>query len=381
MRITLFLSLLLFAAQSQAQTIEGCPVFPSDNPWNVDISGYPVHPLSDLYISRINESSDPKRQRLHPDFGSPREYGIPFVVVDGSQPMVQIHYTDYGDESDPGPMPIPPNAPVEGGDGATGDRHVLVIDKSTCILYELYNAHLNTDNSWNASSGAIFDLEKTEYRPDGWTSADAAGLPIFPGLVRYDEVKSGEIKHALRFTVPRTQPGWIHPARHKAATIQDTTYPPMGLRLRLKADYDIVEHSSDVRTILVSLKKYGMILADNGSPWFISGATDSRWDDDAIGNLKTVPGSAFEVVYTGPIKREPQATVEAIYPSTVKTERTESGWILSGYAPEGFAEVYDVTGKSLIKIDLRNTSKVTIPHSLSTGMLFVRIGNETIKLL
>lgn len=302
----------LTSLSASAQTIDGCPVFPQDNPWNLDISDHPVHPRSQVFIDRINENSNPTRRRLHPDFGSPREYGIPFVVVDGSQPMVQITYDAYGDESDPGPMPIPADAPIEGAPGATeGDRHVIVIDKTNCMLYELFAARKDAVGSgWTANSGAIFDLERNHYRPDGWTSADAAGLPIFPGLVRYDEVKSGEIRHALRFTVPRTQPGWIHPARHKAATSQDTNYPPMGLRLRLKESFDISGFSTDAQVVLRALKKYGMILADNGSPWFISGATDSRWDDDAIGDLKQVPGSEFEAVYTGEIKREPdQASV------------------------------------------------------------------------
>lgn len=276
-------------------TIGNCPVFPADNPWNTDISQYPVDPLSDTYIASISADGD---EYLHADFGSPAEYGIPYVVVPGDQPPVPITFTDYGDESDPGPYPIPPDAPVEAG----GDQHVLVIDGDNCYLYELYNASYN-GVGWDASSGAIFDLLSNRLRPETWTSADAAGLPIFPGLVRYDEVMAGEIRHALRFTVSQTQRGYIHPATHYASDSDDPALPPMGLRLRLRADYDISSYTGMSRVILEALRTYGMINADNGTSWFITGATDPRWDDEDLDQLKTVPGSAFEVVYTGEILR------------------------------------------------------------------------------
>jgi hypothetical protein len=280
------------ASPTTGPTIAGCPVFPTDNPWNRDISNDPVDPKSAAYTASINESGD---EFLHADFGSNLDYGIPYVVVPGTQPKVPITYVEYGDESDPGPFPIPLDAPIEAG----GDRHVLVIDKDNCVLYELYHAE-QVKNGWEAGSGAVFDLRSNKLRPDTWTSADAAGLPIFPGLVRYDEVLAGEIKHALRFTVWRTFKGFIHPATHYGNT-RDPKYPPMGLRLRLKASYNISAYKGQARVVLTALKKYGMIVADNGTSWFITGATDARWDDDDLNQLKKVPGSAFEVVKSGPI--------------------------------------------------------------------------------
>ncbi|MCC7448252.1 MAG: hypothetical protein IT324_12605 [Anaerolineae bacterium] len=280
------------AAMTQAM-IEGCPVFPPDNAWNRDVTQDAVDPNSAAYIASINRDG---RTFLHADFGSDPEYGIPYVVVPGTQPKVPITYTESGDESDPGPFPIPPDAPIEAG----GDQHVLVIDEDNCVLYELYQAE-KVSNGWEAGSGAVFDLKSNKLRPDTWTSADAAGLPIFPGLARYDEVQSGAIRHALRFTVSKTQRAFIHPATHAASDSDDPALPPMGLRLRLKADYDISRYSGASKVILTALKQYGMIVADNGSSWFISGATDSRWNDDDLNQLKQVPGSAFEVVQAGPI--------------------------------------------------------------------------------
>ncbi len=280
-------------AEGNGPTIAGCPVFPPDNPWNRDISGDSVDPNSARYIASINRSDN---KFLHADFGSPGEYGIPFVVVPGTQPKVPITYVEYGDESDPGPFPIPPDAPVEAGD----DHHVLVIDKDNCILYELYHAEY-VDPGWEAGSGAVWDLRSNKLRPETWTSADAAGLPIFPGLARYDEVTAGEIRHALRFTVERTQRAYIHPATHYASDSSDPNLPPMGLRLRLKANYDISRYTGMAKVILTALKKYGMIVADNGTSWFITGATDPRWDDDDLDQLKKVPGTAFEVVQSGEI--------------------------------------------------------------------------------
>jgi hypothetical protein len=290
-----FASFLLLTSTAFAQfhppIVGKCPVFPPNNPWNTNISGFPVDPNSADYIASISAEGD---EYLHADFGENPDYGIPYVVVDNSQPYVPITFTAYGDQSDPGPYPIPPDAPVESG----GDRHVLVVNRSRCILYELYVGVYN-GVGWNAASGAVFDLTSNALRPEGWTSADAAGLPIFPGLVRYDEVASGVINHALRFTVENTQRAYMHPATHYASDDEDPDLPPMGLRLRLRANYNISGYTGMSRTILQALRTYGMIVADNGTSWFISGATDSRWDDEDLDQLKEVPGDAFEVVDTG----------------------------------------------------------------------------------
>lgn len=267
-----------------------CAVFPADNWWNMNVSELPVLGNSDNYIASINAS----RQFLHADFGSDPSYGIPYVVVPGTQAQVPITFTAYGDESDPGPYPVPLNAPVEAG----GDRHVLTVDDDNCMLYELYGA-VQSGAGWDADSGAVYDLSSNILRPLGWTSADAAGLPIFPGLARYDEVHNNNLHHALRFTVPQSQRAYILPATHFASNSTNANLPPMGLRLRLKASFDISGFTGDSKVILQALKTYGMIVADNGSSWFISGATDSRWNDTDLNQLKTVPGSAFEAVYTG----------------------------------------------------------------------------------
>jgi len=274
----------------------GCRVFPANNPWHENISKLPVSPLSSAYIASIGANID-----LHPDFGSNLTYGIPYAVVPASQPKVAIHFTAYGDQSDPGPYPIPPGAPVEGGAGASGDRHVLVLQAGACKLYELYDAYPNADGSWNAGSGAVFNLRSNKLRPNGWTSADAAGLSIFAGLIRYDEIQRGYIDHAIRFTAPQTQAGFIHPATHFASSSANPDLPPMGLRLRLKASFDIRPFPRVARIILRAMKTYGLILADNGSSWYFQGATDPRWDDNALDTLKSIPGSAFEAVQTGPI--------------------------------------------------------------------------------
>ncbi len=289
--------LLITNPPSEVAQIAGCQIFPADNPWNRDISADPVDPNSANYIAHMNGAS----KFLHPDFGSNPEYGIPFVVVPGTQPKVPVTFA-YADESDPGPYPIPPDAPIEGGAASTGDRHVLVLDKDSCLLYETYDSHY-VGPGWSCGSGALFDLSSNRLRPDYWTSADAAGLPILPGLVRYDEIAAGQVKHAIRFTAQSTQRGFIHPATHYASSNTDPNAPPMGLRLRLKASYDISRSSGAARVILIALKKYGMILADNGSDWFFTGASDSRWNDTDLNQLKGVPGSAFEVVASGSIIR------------------------------------------------------------------------------
>jgi hypothetical protein len=271
----------------------GCPVFPPDNAWNRDVSADAVDPRSDAYIASIGAGTF-----LHPDFGSDPSYGIPWTSVPGTQPRVPMSF-DFDDESDPGPYPFPPNAPVEGG----GDRHVLVLDRDACQLYETFDSEFRGAAGWRCGSGAKFDLRSNALRPDGFTSADAAGLPILPGLVRRDEVLAGEIRHALRFTVRRTQRAYVHPATHFASSNTDPDLPPMGLRVRMKASYDIGRFTGPARVILVALKRYGMFVADNGSDWFISGETSTAWNDDELEPLKTVPGSAFEVVRVGEIRR------------------------------------------------------------------------------
>ena len=276
----------------QNGSLGSCPVFPADNWWNQDVSGLPVQAHSQTYVDTILASGSNKF--LHADFGGGGEYGIPYVTVPGTQPLVDVDFVDYGDESDPGPYPIPTGAPVEGG----SDRHVLAVDRDHCKLYELFAA-TPTGGHWEASSGAVFDLHSNALRPEGWTSADAAGLPIFPGLVRYDEVASGHIDHALRFTVSQTQRAYLHPATHWASSSTDPDRPPMGLRFRLKESFDVAGYHGQARVVLDALQKYGMIVADNGSNWYITGAADPRWDDDDLNQLKKVPGSAFEVVETG----------------------------------------------------------------------------------
>ena len=274
-----------------------CTVFPADNPWNADISALPVHSGSSKFVASVGADSN-----MHPDFGTfwdNAPIGIPYVVVDSSTDSVGINYVAYGNESDAGPFPIPLDALVEGGADGDGDRHVIAVDTDACKLYEIYRGFPQT-SQWDADSGAEYDLSKNDHHPEGCTSADAAGLPIFPGLVRYDEVvEDGEINHALRFTVVQSQKAYIFPARHFASSNTDPNLPPMGLRFRMKANYDCSSFSSEARVICTALKKYGMIMADNGSNWYLSGAHDPRWNDDALGDLKQIPGNAFEVVDTG----------------------------------------------------------------------------------
>jgi hypothetical protein len=249
-----------------------------------------VDPNSDALIASIG-----LKKSLHPDFGT--RYGIPYVVVAGTQAKVPVSF-EYADESDKGPYPIPPDAPIEGGAKAKGDRHVLVIDRDHWVLYELFSARaVDGGKAWRAGSGAIFDLTKNTARPAGWTSADAAGLPVFAGLARYDEVvERKEIAHALRFTVAKSRRAYVAPARHWASRSDDVTLPPMGMRVRLKAGYDISPFPPSARVILNALKRYGMIVADNGGDWFISGAPDPRWNDGELETLKRVKGVDLEVV-------------------------------------------------------------------------------------
>ena len=280
-------------------SLQGRRPFPADNPWNTDVSGEPVDPSSAALIAACGDRG------LHPDFGTVwngAPNGIPYVVVSGSQPRVPVSF-EYADESDPGPYPVPRDAPIEGGPNGTGDRHILIIDRDNWKLYELYDAHpVNGGERWTAGSGAVFDLNSNALRPAGWTSADAAGLPIFPGLVRYDEVvEHKEIRHALRFTCPVTRRAYVAPARHFASSRTDANLPPMGMRVRLRAGFDVSPYPANVRVILEAMKKYGMLLADNGSGWYVSGAPDPRWSDDELATLRNVRSTDFEVVRMGTI--------------------------------------------------------------------------------
>ncbi len=275
--------------------IAGCDIFPADNIWNTPIDTMPVHPNSATFINTIGANTE-----FHADFGSGLwnggPIGIPYIDVPSSQPDVPISF-DVPDESEAGPYPIPPNAPIEGGASSNGDRHVLVLDRDNCTLYELFYAFPQSGGaSWTAYSGAVFDLNSHDLRPDGWTSADAAGLPILPGLIRYDEVAAGEINHAIRFTVPQTRNTYVWPARHKASSFIGSQYPPMGQYFRLKTDYDISSYSTEIQVILQAFKTYGIILADNGSSWYISGVPDDRWDNDMLHELDQLQGSDFEAV-------------------------------------------------------------------------------------
>ena len=274
--------------------------FPADNPWNKDISAEPVDASSDVLIATCGANA-----QLHPDFGTTwlgSPIGIPYIVVSGNQAKVPVSFY-YADESDPGPYPIPADAPIEGGASSDGDRHVLVLDSDNWKLYELFDAHpLNGGAQWTAGSGAVFDLSSNALRPAGWTSADAAGLPILPGLVRYDEViEQKEIKHALRFTCPTTRRAYVSPARHFASSRTDPSQPPMGMRVRLKSSVNISGFPPNVQVILNALKTYGMFLADNGSSFYLSGAHDMRWSDDELGAMKQLHGRDFEVVKMGPL--------------------------------------------------------------------------------
>ena len=287
----------------------GCSILPPDNIWNRRVDTLPLDPRSDQYIATIGQTST-----LHADFGSgvwPPDsnspIGIPFIEVTSGQPLVDVIYTDYGDESDPGPFPIPADAPIEGGPDGDGDRHVIVLDRSACELHELFYSFPQAEGTWSASSGASYDLTSNTLRPDGWTSADAAGLPIFPGLVTYDEVASGVIRHAIRFTAPQTRNVHVWPARHDASSLTGTDYPPMGQRFRLKAAFDISGYSPDVQVMLQTLKDYGLILADNGSSWFISGAPDDRWNNDMLHEWDDIPGSAFEAVDVSSLMVDPNS--------------------------------------------------------------------------
>jgi hypothetical protein len=296
---------LVAALPSAGRPLPGaprCPVFPPDNQWNLRVDRLPVHPRSDAIVRSIGAG-----QTMHADFGSGlyqgRPIGIPFTTVRRSQPRVPVSF-EYPSESDGRRYPLPRGVPIEGGRTSDGDRHVIVVDRSRCRLFELFAAYPHAGGRrWEAGSGAIWDLRSNRLRPRGWTSADAAGLPILPGLARYDEVRRGRIDHALRFTAERTRRAFVYPARHFASELDDPDLPAMGQRLRLRAGFDISRFPRQSRVVLAALKRYGMILADNGSSWYVSGAPNRGWDNDDLHALGRVPGSAFEVVDTGRLPR------------------------------------------------------------------------------
>ena len=288
-------TLALVGAAGQSPKVAGCPVFPADNPWNQRVNRLPVAANSTAIVDSIGADTG-----LHPDFGSGlwdgAPIGIPVTVVKAGVAKSRVTF-DYADESDRGPYPIPAGVKIEGG----GDRHALIVDSAACKLYELYALH-RSGSGWHAGSGAIWSLRSNHVRPAGWTSADAAGLPILPGLVRWSEVASGHIDHALRFTVERTRRAFVYPARHFASDLTDSNLPPMGLRVRLRADYPISGFPPQARVVLQALKTYGMIVADNGTSWYVSGEPNSHWSNDDLHSLGRVPGSAFQVVDTSSVR-------------------------------------------------------------------------------
>ena len=353
----------------QLTSLNGFVPFPTNSLWNTDISSAPTDPNSDNIINYIGAAV-----AVHPDFGSGKwagqSMGIPYQIVSGSQAESAIQLRAYADESDPGPMPVPFNALIEGYPRpGNGDRHVLVLDKDNCWLYELYNSHRVTRLKWKADSTAVWDMTIDEQRPYGWTSADAAGLPIFAGLVRYDEVAAGAINHALRFTVPVTRQAFTAPASHWASSVTDPNAPPMGTRLRLKASFDISGFSAQNQVILTALKTYGMILADNGSAIYISGAPDSRWNNDDLGQLKTLVGADFEVVQLGEIysNANPPPTgsapvINSFAPNTASISRGQSttlNWSVTGANYNLISTIGAVRGTS-ISISPRRTTTYTL---------------------
>jgi len=331
------------AMWGQTPTIGNCSVLPPNNIWNTAVDQLPLSASSSSWISSIGATS-----AIHPDFGAAywdgAPNGIPFVTVPGGQEKFPATFT-YADESDPGPYAVPLTAPIEGGSASSGDRHVIAVDTDNCILYELYTAYPQSA-SWNAGSGAIYDLRSNALRPAGWTSADAAGLPIFPGLLRYDEIAAGAINHALRFTVPQTQNTYVWPARHEASSQNSTQYPPMGARFRLKASFDISGFSPANQVILRALKKYGMMIADNGSPWYLSGAPDSRWSDDDLHLLTTIQGSNFEAVDVSSLMVDPNSGQAALAGVTV-TVSPSTATVALGATKQFSATVTNSSGTSV----------------------------------
>lgn len=395
--LLLLTNILITSADQGVPMVGKCQVFPSNNPWNTDISQFPVHPNSDKLIAGIGLD-----RKLHPDFGW-KQYGIPYRVVGADQPLVPVKIVWYPDESEKGPFPIPLDAKIE-GDGV-GDSHVLVVNEDTCKLYELYAAK-RVGDGYEAGSAAVFDLNSNKLRTDGWptpigskfglTSADAAGLPILPGLIRYDEVAAGALNHAIRFTAKTTRKAWIYPATHQAGSTDSLDAPPMGLRVRMKADFDISAYTGESRVILEAMKKYGMMLADNGSNWFFQGALDDRWDDNDIDQLKKIPGSAFEAVDTSSMTPEsvadskpsiPQAKPPTPLPTAPQNqngsfkdvtssnpyfkaiEYVKAQGIVKGYAREIYKPTQTINRAEFIKIIVQAAFNYNIDNDTSSEKL------------
>jgi hypothetical protein len=366
----------LASTSHAAPVIDGCSIFPANNIWNVPVNTLPVHANSATFVNTIGATT-----RTHMDFGSGlylgRPIGIPFVTVPGTQPKVPIAF-EVADESDAGPYPIPPDVPIEGGAAfPDGDRHVIVLDRSTCKLYETGNAIQNPANVWGGYAGAVFDLNSHALRPETWTSADAAGLPILPGLLRYDEVNSGEITHAVRFTAVQTRNTFVWPARHKASTLTGPQYPPMGTRFRLRADYPEVKSppfSAHSLTIIRALKKYGMILADNGSNWYISGTPDERWNNDVLHELDVIRGSDYEAVETSTLivnANSGQANVGSLTVTLTGTVNGPSGALGGVNFCAGAGANVSVSCNAS---DTSGNFSCTLPYGFS-GRLYPRLAN------
>jgi len=338
-----YIFLTVFAGIASTLAGQSCPVFPADNIWNTRIDQLPVHPSSSTWVNTIGATAT-----LRADFGAGLynggPIGIPYVTVAGTQTKYPATFL-YQSESDTGPYAVPLDAPIEGGSNSTGDRHAIAVDKDNCVLYEIYRAFPQTA-SWKGDSGAIFNLLSHALRPATWTSADAAGLPIFAGLVRYDEILAGEIRHAIRFTVPNTQRAYVWPARHYASSLTGTQYPPMGARFRLRNDFDISGFSPVNQIILTALKRYGMMLADNGSAWFISGAPDERWNNTDLRALLTIQGSDFEAV---------DATVLMIDPN-------------SGQAKQSGVTVSVSPGSATVQVTQQKAFSATVTGTTDTAV-------------
>ena len=365
-----------------------CQLFPANNIWNTAVDKLPLESNSNAYVQTIGTAGS-----LHPDFGAGQwngaDIGIPYVIVPGSQPKINITF-DYSGESDAGPYPIPPNPPIEGGYSSSGDRHILIVDRDNCKLYEIYSAYPNQDGTWRGGSGAVFDLNSNTLRPDSWTSADAAGFPILPGLLRYDEIAKGEINHAIRLTVPKTRNTYVWPARHKASSLTGTQYPPLGQRFRLKSTFNISSYSPVNQIILKALKKYGLLLADNGSAWFITGAPDSRWDDNDLNNLKKVKGADFEAVDCTSLIINPNSGEAKQSPSDVSSDNFNVQYLNCSPNPvhdilnietqntEADIQIYSIYGTKVFKSELTNKLNISF---LPAGIYFLKAGDKVYKFI
>lgn len=370
-----------------SQSINNCQVFPKNNIWNTPLDTMPIHQKSQEYINTIGANLS-----LRSDFGSglwnDAPIGIPYVLVNGSQNKQTVTF-EYSEESDKSGYPIPENPPIEGGINSTGDRHIIIIDTSNCKLYELYGAYQNNDKSWRAGSGAIFDLNSNILRTETWTSADAAGLPIFPGLVRYEEVANGEINHLIRFTVPKTQGAYLWPARHYASSIKDLNYPPMGIVMRLKSTFDISKLSPQAKVIAKALQKYGMILADNGSAWFMSGVPSENWDNDDLYTLRQIHGNDFEAIDISSLKVDNNSgevidigsSIEDKVNNISKFYINDNILYLNNYKVNENIEIIDILGNTIFSYLTKSSNETIDIVNLQNGVYFLKINNQFEKFM